>query len=403
MCRVHDEAKEAYLIYNKEALKGEKMENTTIIDIYQGATEKEVELFKKNLESKLHVKTDYEKVIKDTEWIKIMEDTIPYLDNIFRAPNRFIINEEEIVKIERARRITVESIKNLSRNTSFIQEVDKKTGDVKPSKILNIDKEESYDTYENRLIYTLIQNMKFFLSVKKKTLEQFQNVDSKNNKIFDYNGNTRVANQSVNLNLSLSSNTIGGETKPNKADEIIERISQLEVKISDLTGCDVYKIIDKKHIALVREPIKKTNVVLKNVNFQYAMKLWTYLRDNLEDKTKKTDEKEDYDDNSNLKELMDDAFFMNYLIMNTIDKDKEEPEELEKQKKKEMQQIVISKLLEKIAALDSNLSVKDVENMIGEKYAVIKYKNQASAQEIQKIFSKHIEKYLEKINKNGGN
>ena len=105
-------------------------------------------------------------------WEKVpyytIEDTIPYLDNIFRAPNRFIINEEEVVKIERARRITVESIKNLSRNTNFIQEVDKKTGDVKPSKILNIDKEESYDTYENRLIYTLIQNMKYFVSIKKK-------------------------------------------------------------------------------------------------------------------------------------------------------------------------------------------------------------------------------------------
>lgn len=40
-----------------------------------------------------------------------MEQTVPYIDNIFRNPNRFIINEEEIVKIERARRITVESIK----------------------------------------------------------------------------------------------------------------------------------------------------------------------------------------------------------------------------------------------------------------------------------------------------
>ena len=158
------------------------MENFTLIDLYQTSSKNEEESFKKNLESSLHVKTDYEKVIKDTEWIKIIEDTIPYLDNIFRAPNRFIINEEEVVKIERARRITVESIKNLSRNTNFIQEVDKKTGDVKPSKILNIDKEESYDTYENRLIYTLIQNMKYFVSIKKKNLENVLDANSKNDK-----------------------------------------------------------------------------------------------------------------------------------------------------------------------------------------------------------------------------
>ena len=198
------------------------MEDSKILDICQGATGKEESQFKKNLESKLHVKTDYEKVIKDIEWIEIMEETIPYLDNIFRAPNRFIINEEEIVKIERARRITVESIKNLSKNTSFIQEVDKKTGDVKPSKILNIDKEESYDTYENRLIYTLIQNMKFFLSQKKKTLEQFQNVNSKNDKYFDYNGNSLVNGQNVNINLSLNATTMCGDPGENKADDPIK-------------------------------------------------------------------------------------------------------------------------------------------------------------------------------------
>ena len=372
------------------------MENFTLIDLYQTSSKNEEESFKKNLESSLHVKTDYEKVIKDTEWIKIIEVTIPYLDNIFRAPNRFIINEEEVVKIERARRITVESIKNLSRNTNFIQEVDKKTGDVKPSKILNIDKEESYDTYENRLIYTLIQNMKYFVSIKKKNLENVLDANSKNDKSFEYSGNTRVLDQNINLSLSLSSSTMA--TQSDKTDDLLERIAQLEVKISDLTTADVYKIIDKKHISLVREPIKKTNVVLKNVNFQYAMKLWSYLRDNMEDKTQKNSEKEDYYDESNLAELMNDSFFINYLIMNTIDKDREEPTEISKEEKKETQKIIISKMLEKVMSMDSSLSMNDVKEMVGEKFAIIKYKKQASMQEIQKTFNTHIEKYMKKIN-----
>lgn len=374
------------------------MSDSRIVDIYQGTSEKKEETFKSNLESKLHVQTDYEKVIKDTEWIDIMEQTVPYIDNIFRNPNRFIINEEEIVKIERARRITVESIKNLSKNTNFIQEVDKKTGDVKPSKILNIDKEESYDTYENRLIYTLIQNMKFFLSQKKKTLEQFADAGSKNDKFFDYQGTSRMGQEKINMNLSLSAKTEDENDKTEKEnpDDVLERIAKLEVKISDLTTSAVYKVIEKKHITLVREPIKKTNVVLKNVNFQYAMKLWSYLRENMDDKTSKTDEKKNYDDEGDLKGLMDDSFFLNYLIMNTIDKDKEDEVENE-EKKQETQNIIISKMLEKVISMDTDISMKDLKNMVGEKYAVIKYRNQASLQEIQNIFTKHINKYLEKI------
>lgn len=376
------------------------MEDSRIIDIYQSASKQKEETFKKNLDSKLHVQTDYEKVIKDTEWIKIMEETVPYIDNIFRSPNRFIINEEEVVKIERARRITVESIKNLSKNTNFIQEVDKKTGDVKPSKILNIDKEESYDTYENRLIYTLIQNMKFFLSQKKKTLEQFQNEGSKNDKFFGYTGTSKIGDEKVDLNLSLSAKIDDEDSKGESGnpDDLLERIAKLEVKISDLTNAEVYKVIDKKHITLVREPIKKTNVVLKNVNFQYAMKLWSYLRENMDDKTKKMDEKKDYNDEGDLKSLMDDSFFLNYLIMSTIDKDKEDELENE-EKQKEVQDIVISKMLEKVIDMNTDISMKDLKDMIGEKYAVIKYRSQATLQEIQNIFNKHINKYLAQIKK----
>lgn len=378
------------------------MEDSRIIDIYQGATKKKEEAFRQNLDSKLHVNTDYENVIKDTEWIEIIEDTIPYIDNIFRNPNRFIVNEEEIVKIEKARKITVESIKNLSKNTSFIQEVDKKTGDVKPSKILNINKEESYDTYENRLIYTLVQNMKFFVNQRKKTLEQFQNSSSKNTKRIDYTGNSKIYGEKVDMNLSLNTwidSDEPSEKEGGDPDDLLERIAKLEVRILDLTSSDVYKIIDKKHISLVREPIKKTNVVLKNVNFQYAMKLWTYLRENMEDKTQNIAEKKDYDDEGELKNLMDDSFFLNYLILNTIDKDKENEVKSEAQQE-EIQNIVISKMLEKVVTMNNDISEKDLKDMVCEKFAIIKYRNQASMQEIQKIFSRHITKYLEKIKAN---
>ena len=40
------------------------MEDSRIIDIYQSASKQKEETFKKNLDSKLHVQTDYEKVIK---------------------------------------------------------------------------------------------------------------------------------------------------------------------------------------------------------------------------------------------------------------------------------------------------------------------------------------------------
>ena len=138
------------------------MSNLKVMDLYNNTGGKTAEKFLDNTRSNLLVSTDVNKVEADFEWLDLMEDTIRYLDNILRNPNRFIVNEEEIVKVELARRITVDSIKHLSKHTNFIQEIED-NGDVKPSKILNINKDESYDTYENRLIYTLIENMRNFI------------------------------------------------------------------------------------------------------------------------------------------------------------------------------------------------------------------------------------------------
>ena len=275
-----------------------------------------------------------------------------------------------------------------------------KIGDVKPSKILNIDKEESYDTYENKLIYTLIQNMKIFVSRKKKTVEQFQNEIGKNDRQFDYEARSQVGKEQVNINVSLNAKKTSQDAKndPDSIDNILKRIENLEIKILDLTCNNVYKIIDKKHITLVRDPIKKTNVILKNVNFQYAMQLWHYLKDNIDDKTRKTGENKEYDDDTELKDMMDESFFINYLIINSMNKDNQDLFD-DKEQKREMQNIIISKMLERVVEIDDSISQEEFTEMLEEKFAVIKYKKQATIKEIQYIFSKHIEEYLENIKK----
>ena len=118
------------------------MDNLKIFDLYNETEDKKVEMFNKKTSSFLSVKVDKDSTEYNSEWLDIMEDTIKYIDNILRNPNRFIVNEEDVIKIELARRVTVESIKHLSKNTNLIQEYDQETGDVRPSKILNINKEE---------------------------------------------------------------------------------------------------------------------------------------------------------------------------------------------------------------------------------------------------------------------
>ena len=373
------------------------MKDLEILDLYQKVNREKTTKFMDKIDSSLRVQTKVKKTIKDLEWIEKIEETIPYIDNILRAPNRFIVNEEEIVKIELARKITVDSIKHLSKNTNLIQSIDKKTGDVTPSKILNINKEESYNTYENRLIYTLIQNTKLFINNRKKTLEDELNNERKDDKKIDYIGSSKTLSEKIDINLSLNS-SLDYENKDNKDDikEILEKIETIEQRILDLTSSEVYKTIDKLHITLVREPIKKTNVILKNVNFQYAMKLWNYLRDNFEDKTTKINEEKDYNDDGDLKQLLDETFMLQYLAMKTLDEDKMENEEVQE----EIRDAMIGQMIDKMLDMDVDLTSDKLKQMIANSYEKIKYKKLEVLQEIQKIYKTHIDKYMDKVKTN---
>ena len=195
------------------------MDNLGIIDLYQNDKEKNsIKEFLEKTDSTLNVETDKKRTTLDIEWLEMIEGTVQYIDNIFRKPNRFIVNDEEIVKIEQAKKVTVETIKHLSKNTNFIQTIDEVTGDVTPAKLLNITKEESYDTYENRLIYTLVQNTRMFIKRRKEELLstiQFDASDSDNDnhnsKSLQYNATSKIKDEKVNVNMNLNSDLDSGE------------------------------------------------------------------------------------------------------------------------------------------------------------------------------------------------
>jgi predicted component of viral defense system (DUF524 family) len=100
----------------------------------------------------------------DLAWVDAIEACIVPLDTIVRNPRKFIVQEEEIVPIERAKKITAESVRHLAQHTNMIARVD---GDrVTPSEILNVFREESFEIYENRFIYTLLKMLQRFIDTR---------------------------------------------------------------------------------------------------------------------------------------------------------------------------------------------------------------------------------------------
>lgn len=369
------------------------MEDLKVLELYTDDKNKDrINKFTAAVKSEYTLTSNYEKVEANFEWLDIMENTVMYIDNILRNPNRFIINEEEVVKVELARRTTVESLKHLSKHTNYIQKVED-DGDIQPSKVLNVNKDESFNTYENRLIYTLIQNMKMYLDMKEKDF-----VDSstlKDDKRCEYTAATKIGAEKISVNLLIRANTNFSKTEGEKNGmSINQRFEKLKLRVTDLTNMPVYVSLAKEHVAKIIPPVKKTNLILKNTNFQYAMKLWDFLQANMKDDTHREKDKKNLKNDIKIKQMLDDTFLLDYLILSSVDVSHGE---FDDDSNVELARDLTNRMIEKIVELNQDVPVEKIQEMIGEKISVIKNKKEASVEEIQRKFNERIELLTNKI------
>ena len=99
----------------------------------------------------------------DEEWVKAIEEALPALQTVVLNPRKFIEEDREVVNIAMARNISPESIQHLLQHSNMIDQVNE-DGTVIPNRILNVFKEESYNTYENRFICTLLLELQQFIN-----------------------------------------------------------------------------------------------------------------------------------------------------------------------------------------------------------------------------------------------
>ena len=218
----------------------------------------------------------FEKKI-DMTWVEEIEACIIPLDNIIRVPRKFIVQEEEIVPIERAKKITAESVRHLAQHTNMIAKVE--GDDVTPNEILNVFREESFEVYENRFVYTLMQNLIRFIDIRYNVLFNLsddENMASLKMETESYRGNEKIIYK-LEVSAQSGGNDVGDtamiEGEHATAFQRIERIKRIINEyahsgfMKELQGC-----------VPVRPPIMRTNAIQKNPNFRACLKLWQFIQ-----------------------------------------------------------------------------------------------------------------------------
>ncbi len=270
--------------------------------------------FIKKTTASTEVKKIAHKVSVDYGWVDVLDEAVPYLDTIIRNPRRFIVAEEDIVPIEKTKKVAEESIKHLAVHTNLIQDVDEE-GMVKPIKLLNIFKEETIDLYENRFIYSLITNLYTF--VRSQLTYKEQSASNKEEKYVKYKANTIYNNRQIDITLNLTSRNLQEEYETEEmVAEREAKITHIQEILEDFMASKFMKSM--ANATPVRSPIRKTNVILKEQNFIKALELWEFLENYQVQKPVKEVNEEIDITNKTFERDFGMTYFLNYGILNEI-------------------------------------------------------------------------------------
>ncbi len=354
--------------------------------------------FSNRIKSDMYFKGEVSGESISFEWLDIIEEACPYLDNVIRNPRVALITEEEIVKIEKAKKVSVASVKNLAKNTQYIDKIDKVTEDVQPSRLLIERREETYNTYENRFLFTVVKLLIRFVADKEESLKE---LIMKKDKVMEYAAVTNTDTERVNIKLNISTSEIPKEVMAdayeNEINNVKNRLKEINAYFSMWQRSDFMTSLEKARVTPVSPPIRKTNLILKNPNFQMATKLWEFLR-NYEDE-EKDETKVDLETTGNkmLKGILDDMFLTNYFVLDSIKADKS----AEKEKLTKYAVLMLTQQVRRAIQLliDSGVEISDEEiiSMISAEIKADEGKTTADSSDVKRKFKKAVDDYIEKM------
>lgn len=210
--------------------------------------------------------------VVDERWLTVVEEGLTSIFNIVDKPRRFIATTEEVVPVALARKITADSVRHLSQNTQFITTNAK--GDIQPTKILNVSTEESFDLYENRFVYHLIQRLFAFVDKRTDVIfwstgDETCNTMSMESKIDD-----AYEEISYKVEMTVKNRQSFAENDNDNMDlfKRIDRVRRMSRTLRASSFCDIMN-----GCAKVRSPIQRTNLMMKDPDYRNCYKLWQFI------------------------------------------------------------------------------------------------------------------------------
>ena len=208
----------------------------------------------------------------DEQWLTVVEEGIEAIFNIVDKPRRFIATSEEVVPVALAKKITADSVRHLSQHTQFITE--NAAGEIQPTRILNVTTEESYDLYENRFVYHLIQRL--FAFVDKRTDVIFWSTGDETCNVMSMESKVDDAYEEISYKVEMTiknrQSLVENDNDNMDIFKRIDRVRRMSRVLRTSSFCDIMNGCSRVH-----SPIQRTNLMMKDPDYRTCYKLWQFI------------------------------------------------------------------------------------------------------------------------------
>lgn len=292
--------------------------------------------------------------VVDERWLTVVEEGIEAIFHIVEKPRRFIATTEEVVPVALAKKITADSVRHLSQNTQFI--TSNEAGEIQPTRILNVTSEESFDLYENRFVYHLIQRLFAFVDKRTDVIfwstgDETCNVMSMESKIDD-----AYEEISYKVEMTIKNRQSYAENDTDHMDifKRIDRVRRLSRTLRTSSFCDIMG-----GCAKVYSPIQRTNLMMKDPDYRKCYQLWQFIEgyDEVGYTIEEQDSASQFDEEYLLQMYIN--FITNYTVFKSIlESDERNVKELAREKREPVKPKFVKEIREEIV---EDRNVPDVE------------------------------------------
>ena len=216
----------------------------------------------------------YNRVI-DMEWVEMIEGKLPYIEKAIDEQRKFIEEHKEVDRIDKVKQVGKDAVQHLTQHANLIMALEP-DGSVIPERLLNTHREDSFATYENRFLHTLIFKTIAFVEARFRALQDAPN-DSSNSLHMDRDLMLNQQKFSFSIDYSSESHE---RSKVDREEDIstltdYERIERIRMRLDDFAGTDLIKAL--KGCIAVKSPINKTNCIKQDPAFKQCYDLWVFI------------------------------------------------------------------------------------------------------------------------------